>query len=207
MGLVAVQGSDFIQFHKFAIDTHLRISSLAHLLEELLVMALAALYYRRQEIASAARIILHYERDYLFVAVADHRPAGLRRIGGRRPRIKKTQEVVYFSYGSDGRARIVSRCLLLYGDYRAEACDGLDFRLFQNAHEMLGICGQCIHIPALAFSIYGVECKGGLSAAAESGHDDKAVARNRQRRTLEVMGFRSPYLYIILLLVHKNTNI
>ena len=36
----------------------------------------------------------------------------------------------------------------------------------------------------------------GLAAAAESGHDDKTVARYRQRRSLEVMGLRPDDFYV-----------
>ena len=47
-----------------------------------------------------------------------------------------------------------------------------------NAHEMLGVSGQCVHISPLAFSINGVEGQGGFSASAQTGDNDKLAARD-----------------------------
>ena len=80
MCLVAVQSRHFVEFAQFSVDAYLRVSSLAHLLEKLLIMALAALDDRSKQIAFASGIILHYERHDLLVRIPYHRPAGLGRI-------------------------------------------------------------------------------------------------------------------------------
>ena len=61
---------------------------------------------------------------------------------------------------------------------------------------MLRIGAQRIHVPSLAFCVYRVECKRRLAAAAESGDDDKFVARDAQARSFEVVGLRSSYFDI-----------
>ena len=180
MGLVSVERCKFVEFADLAVDAHLGVSSLSHLLDEFLVMALASLYQRGKEVALAVAIVLHYQGDDLFVGISDHRLAGFRRICSRSTGVEQTQEIVDFGYGTHGRARVVSGRLLLDCDDRAEACDGLDFRLLEYAHEMLRICRQRVHVPALTFRVDGIEREGRLSAAAESCHYDKTVTRDIQ---------------------------
>ena len=207
MGLVPVKGGHLIEFAQLSVYPDLGISPLAHLLEKFLVMTFAALDHRCEKIALAVAVVLHDQGHYLLIGVTDHGPAGLGRIGGRCPRIQQTEEIVDFRDGTDGRAGVVAGGLLLDRDDRAQASDGLDFRLFQYAHEMFGICRQRIHVPPLTFGIYGIEGKGRLSASAESRDDDEAVAGNRQRNSFKIVGFRPFYFDMILLLVHRLTNI
>ena len=202
MWLITVQSRDFIQFAQLPVDTDLGVAALAHLFQELLVMTLSATHQRSKKITFAPGIIIHDQRDYLLVAVSDHGLAGLRRISCRGSGIKKSQEVVYFRNSTHRRTGVVAGSLLLYGDYRAETCDGLHLRLFQNAHEMLGIGGERVHIAALAFSINSVEGKGRLAAAAEAGHYDELPTGNRKRHILQVMGLGTFDLYIIVLFLH-----
>ena len=148
-------------------------------------------------------VILNDKRHDLLVCIAYHRLAGFWRVCGRGARIQQTQKIIDFGYRAYGRARIVACGLLLDGYYRAKACDGFNFRLFQNAHEMLRICGKRIHVSALAFCIYGVKGKRRLSASAESGHYYKAVSGNRQVDPFQIMGFGPFDFYIVLLFVHR----
>ena len=159
MGLVAVQGCDLVEFKEFAVDADLGVSPLAHLLDELLVMALSSSYKRREEVALAVLVVLHDQSDDLLVCIADHRLAGMRRICGRCAGIEQTQEIVDFRDRTYCRTGIVAGCLLLDGNDRAEARYGLDFRLFEDAHEMLCICGKRIHVPALTLGIDGIKRK------------------------------------------------
>ena len=119
MGLVTVQSGDFVQLMEFAVDAHLGISALAHLLEKFLVMSLPSLDHRRQKVAFPVLVVLHDQGNDLLVGVTDHGLAGLWRICCRCTGIQKTEEIVDFSYGSDGRTRVVARGLLLDRDDRA----------------------------------------------------------------------------------------
>ena len=80
MCLVAVQRCDFVEFKELSVNADLRVTSLAHLLQELLVMSLASSHQRRKKIALAVLIILQNQRDDLFVCISDHGLSGLRRI-------------------------------------------------------------------------------------------------------------------------------
>ena len=204
MCLVAVQGRDFVQFAELSVDTHLGIPALAHLLEELLVMALPTLHQRRKEVALAVLVVLHDQGDDLLVRVSDHGFAGLRRICSRGAGIEKTEEVVYLRNRSNGRAWVVSGSLLLDRDDRTETRNGFNLRLFQYAHKVLGIGRERIHVPSLTFRIYGIEGQRRLSASAQSRHDDELPARNRQAHPLQIMGPRPLNLYVIVFLFHTR---
>ena len=204
MGLVAVQSRDFVQFAELSVNTHLSVSALAHLLEELLVMALPALHQRRKEVAFAVLIVLHNQGDDLLVGVSDHGLAGLRRICSRGAGIEKSEEIVDFRDRSNSRARVVSGSLLFDRDDRAETRNRLNLRLFQYAHKVLGIGRERIHVPSLALRIYGIEGQRRLSASAQSRHDDKLPARNRQTHPFQIMGPRPLNLYVIVFLFHTR---
>ena len=159
MGLVTVQSSDFIKLTELTIYTDLRISTLTHLLEQLLVMALTAPYQRSEQVAFTACVVLHDQGDDLLVCISDHRFACLRRVRCRRTGIEKSQEVIDFRDRAHCRTRVVTGGLLLYGNDRTESCNRLYLRLFQYAHEVLGICGQRVHVAPLTLSVYGIECQ------------------------------------------------
>ena len=198
MRLVAVQGCDFVQFAEFSVYADLRVAPFPHLFEQFLVMSLASLHQRRQQVAFTVLVVFNDQIHYLLVGVSDHGLACLRGVGCGCACIKQSQEIVYFGDGADCRTGIVSRGLLFYCDDRAQTGDGLHLRLLEDAHEMLCICRKGIHIPSLSFRIYGVERQGRLSAAAKSCHHDKLPAGDRQCRSLQVVGLRPYYFYIFL---------
>ena len=204
MRLVTVQRRQLAELAQLTVHSHLSVSTLTHLLQQLLVMTLSAPHKRRQQITLATRIVLHNQRHDLLIRITDHRLACLRRISSRGTRIKKSQEIVDFSDCSHSRTRVVSRRLLLNGNNRTEACNRLNLRLFQYAHKMLRIGRKRVHITPLTLCVYRIECQRRLAAAAQSRHHDKLAARNCQRSPLQVVRPRPDNLYIIILLLHLN---
>ena len=160
MGFVTVQGSDLIEFHQFSVHSDLSIASLAHLFKEFLVVSLSASDYRCEQIAFPSCIVLHDEGDDLLVSVSDHFLAGLWRICRGSPCKQETEEVIDLGDRAHCRTWVVSCSLLLNCDDRAKSCNGFNLRLFEDSHEVLGVCGKGVHIPPLPFCIYGVEGKG-----------------------------------------------
>ena len=159
MWLVTVKRSDLIEFAKLTVYADLSVPALTHLLEQLLVMALAAPYQRSEQVAFAACIVFHDQRNDLLVCVPDHRLACLRRVRCRRTSIEKSQEVIDFRDRTHCRTRVVTGGLLLYRNDRTESCNGLYLRLFQYAHEVLGIRGERVHVAPLTLGVYGIECQ------------------------------------------------
>ena len=157
MRLVSVQCRDGREVMQFTVNAHLCETTFTQLVEEFPVMSLPAPDQRRQKVAFPAIVIVHYQTDNLLVRIAHHFFPRHRRVRPGRPGIKQTQEVENLGDSPHRGTRIVSGGLLLNRDNRAKAVDFIDFRLFQNAHEMLGVCGQSIHITPLAFGINRVE--------------------------------------------------
>ena len=52
------------------------------------------------------------------------------------PCIKKSQIIVYLSYGSDRRSRILACCLLIYRNCRRKTFNGFNVRFFHHSKEL-----------------------------------------------------------------------
>ena len=96
----------------------------------------------------------------LCFSIAHHRLAGLIGIGCGDPGKQQSQEIIYFRHRTHSGARAAVHRLLLNGDYRAQACNLVHIRTYHIPDEMTRIGGECLHIPALAFGIDGVESEG-----------------------------------------------
>ncbi len=114
----------------------------------------------------------------LFVRIADHLFAALRRKCIRCAGIKEAEKVIYFGYGTDCRTRVAACSLLLNCNYGAQPFNVLHFRPLKYTDKLSRISGKGLHIATLSFRIDGVKCKRGFTTAGESCHHDKAVARN-----------------------------
>ena len=187
MRSVAVDHSHVRQVFHLPVHSHLGISSAAQLLEQLFVMAFAAPYEGGKKIAFLPVIVFHDKGHYLLVSIPDHFLACGRGVCAGCLRIQQPEEIIYFGDGPDRGARVVAGGLLFYGNYRTQPGDALYFRLFQYAHELLGVGRQRIHVASLPFGIYRVERKGGLAASAQSCDHDKFVPRYRKRHILEIV--------------------
>ena len=85
MGLVPVQLGHLGKILQLAVNAYLRISALAHLVEELLVMAFTPSDERSEKVTFAASVVRKYEVSDLLVGIADHLLPGGRGIGPRSP--------------------------------------------------------------------------------------------------------------------------
>ena len=159
MGLIPVKCRHFIEFMQLAVYPDLGVSAFAQLFEKFLVMSLSSAHKRCHQVALAVLVALHYQGHDLLVAVSDHLGSGFRRVGLGCLGVEQTKEIVDLGDRAHSGTRVVSRCLLFYGDDRTQSCNGFYIRLFQYAHEMLCIGGEGIHIPPLSFRIYRVERK------------------------------------------------
>ncbi len=79
------------------------------------------------------------------------------------------------------------RCLLLYGNYRAQAIDLVHIRPLEVPDKLPGISRKGFHVPSLSFCINGVKGKRGLPAAAKPGKYHKLVTWNYKVNVLQIM--------------------
>ena len=202
MCLVPVQGIDFPKFADLRVHSHLGVSLLPQLLEELLVRAFAAPDQRCEQKAAPALVSFCYQVHYLIVGISYHLPACHRGIGRGHPGEEQAQEVGDFGDGANGGAGVVARGLLFYGYNRTEPGNTLYLRLFHNAHKVLGVRGKGVHIPALPLGKNGIEGKGGLAASAQAGNHCQFASGNVHIHILEVVGVGTPDLYEFFILHH-----
>ena len=196
MGLVAVQGFDFVEVAEFPVDADLGVAAFAQLLEQVPVVAFAAANQRSQQVTFASLEVGQDQVDDLLVGVAHHGFAALRGVGCGGFGEQQAQEVEDFGDGSHRGTRVVARGFLLDGDDGTQARDAFHLGLLQDAHEVLGIGAERVHIPPLTLCIQGIEGQGGLSAAAQARYHHKLPAGDVHIHPLQVMRLRTPYFYI-----------
>ena len=80
-----------------------------------------------------------------------------RAVGLSDPREQQPQVVVDLGDGADGRARIVTRRLLLDGDRGRQPLDQIDVGLLHQLQELARVCRERLDVAPLAFGIQGVE--------------------------------------------------
>ena len=106
---------------------------------------------------------------------------------------EQTQVVINLSGGGYGRARIPRGILLLNGDSRGDAFDGIDVRLLDTLEELAGVGRKRLDIPALAFGIDGVKGEGRLAGPRDPGHNRESVVRHLNIDVLKVMDARAAH--------------
>ena len=87
------------------------------------------------------------------------RQARGRAVWGADPGEEQAKVVVDLRHRADGRARIMTGCLLLDGNGRRKSLDQVDIGFVHPFQKLSGIGGKRFHVSALSFGIYGVECQ------------------------------------------------
>ena len=105
-----------VQFDHGAVDAGTDEPLAAQLLDDLLVLALAAINHRRQQHPGRAFVLLQRLVDHLTDRLRDQLAAVV--WAGRNPRSREQQAqvVVDLRHGAHGRARVMRRGFLLDGD-------------------------------------------------------------------------------------------
>ena len=199
MRLVTVQGVHLLQVLQLPVDADLGVTAPAHLLKEFPVMTLSAAHQGREQVALFPLILRKDEVHNLLIRVADHFPAAFRRVSPRTLGVQQAQKVVDFRNGAHRAAGIAAGGFLLDGNDGAQAGNLFHLRLFQDAHEMLGVGGQGVHVAALTLRINGIEGKGAFTASAQPRHHHEFPARNIHADVLQVVGPGAPHPYVLLL--------
>ena len=114
--LVSIQLHAAADLHQLAVDAHVEVALLAHLLEEFLVVPLAVANEWRQQIHLPAVILLHDQLQNLLLGVLDHLLAAEVGVGLASAGVEQAEEVVDLRRGADGGAWVAVRRLLLDGD-------------------------------------------------------------------------------------------
>ncbi len=103
------------------------------------------------------------------------------------PGEQDTQVIIHFGDGTDRRARIAARGLLLDGDGRRQARKLVVHGLVHLAEELPRVGRQRLDVAALAFGVQSIEGKRGLARARHAGEHDETVLGQAQVDVLEVV--------------------
>ena len=172
---------------QLAVDLRAREALGAQLLEQVLVLALAAPHDRRQHHEAGALVERHHVVDDLLDRLARDRRAAVVAVRMADPRPQQAQVVVDLGDGPDRRARVPRGRLLVDRDRRREALDRVDVGLVHLAQELARVGRQRLDVAALALGVDRVEGKARLAGPGEPGDDDQGVARQLEGDVLEVV--------------------
>ena len=192
--LVAVEAHAGRDLADLAVDAGVDVALSGQRLEELPVVALAALDHRGHERDAPPVEAPEDEVGDLVVGVVDHLLARDGRIGPRGTRVEQTQEIVDLRDGAHGRAGVLVGGLLLDGHHRAQPRDLIDVGALHRPHELPRVGRERLHVAALPLGIDRVEGQRGLARAREARDDHQFAARDLQIDVLEVVHPRSVYL-------------
>ena len=142
----------------------------------------------RLSVIDGGHDILHGMGLHLFSAHGGICPA---HAGEEQPQV-----VVNLRGGGHGAAGIANVHLLLDGNGRRNAVDGLHVRLGHAAQELPGIGRETFCKAALPLRKKGIEGKGTLSAAGHAGNHHQLAAGNLHRNVPEVVHPGMPNHYV-----------
>ncbi len=163
------------QRHDLAVDPRPREALGLQLVEEVLVLALAAADHRRQHLVPRALrqleksvddLLRRLRRDPLAAHRAELRPDA---------REQEPQVVVDLGDRPDGRPRVPVRGLLVDRDRRGQALDEVHVRLVHLAQELAGVGGERLDVAPLPLREDRVEGQGRLPRARQTGEDDEWI--------------------------------
>ena len=190
-GVVLVAGQPLAacraEVDELAVDPGAGEALLRELLEQALVLALAAAHDRREHLEARALLELEHAVDDLLRRLAGDDPAAVRAVRHADAGVEQAQVVVDLGDGADGRARVARRRLLVDGDRRRQALDEVDVGLVHLPEELAGVGGERLDVAALALGVDRVERERRLARAREPGEDDELVARQLEVDVAEVV--------------------
>ncbi len=151
---------------------------LVKLIEQVLELALAAAHDGRHHGDALAAAQFEDALDDLFGGLAGDGPAAVGAVRRANRGVEQAQVVVDLGDGAHGGARAAAGGLLLDGDGRTEALDGVHVGPLDLVEKLARVGGERLDIAALALGIDGVEGERALAGAGEAGDHRERVARD-----------------------------
>ena len=163
MGLVAGQLGHLPQLVDGAVDPGPGITLAGQLLDQALVLALAAPHHRRQDLEPGALGQGEDPVHYLLGGLAGDEAAVLGAMGDADPGIEQPQIVVNLGDRADRAAGVARRRLLVDGYRRRQPLDEVDVGLVHLAQELAGVSRQRLDVTPLPLGVDGVEGQAALA--------------------------------------------
>ncbi len=157
------------------------------LVEEVLELALAAADDGRHDSDALAPAEIENALSDLFGGLAGDGPAAVGAMGCADRGVEQAQVVVDLGDGADGGAWAAAGGLLLDGDGRAKALNGVHIGALDLVEELAGVGGEGFDVAALAFGIDGVEGQRALARAGEAGDHRERIAGDAHADVAQVV--------------------
>ena len=138
------------------------------LLEQPLVLALAAPHHRREHLEPRALGQLEHPVDDLLRRLAGDDPSAARAVRHADARVQQTQVVVDLGDGPDRRSGVARRRLLVDRDRRRQTLDEVDVGLVHLAEELARVRRERLHVAPLALGVDRVEGERRLARAGDA---------------------------------------
>ncbi len=159
----------------FAVDAGAE-ALLIELIEQIFELAFAAADDGRHDGDAFAVAKLQDALDDLVGGLAGDGSAAVGAVGRAHRGVEQAQVVVDLGDGADGGAGAAAGGLLLDGDGRAEAFDGVDVGPLDLVEKLARVGGKRLDVAALALGVDGVEGERALAGAGETGDHRERVA-------------------------------
>ena len=173
---VLFQADLFGKIIQLAIHAHPDKASLGRVGENLLMLALFAPDHRRQNLEAGPLRQLKDAVYNLVDGLLFDLLAALGAVGHAGAGPQKAQIVVDLRHRAHGRAGVFGGGLLVDGDRRGQAVNGVHIRLVHLAQEHPGVARQGFHIPPLPLGIDGVKGQGGFARPGQAGENHQLVS-------------------------------
>ena len=108
-------------------------------------------------------------------------------VGNAHPRPQKAEIIVDFRHRSHGGAGVFRGRLLVNGNGRGKAVDGIHVRLVHLPQKLTGVRAQALHIPSLPLGVNGIEGQTGLAGAGKSGENHQLVSGDGQVHVFQII--------------------
>ena len=167
-----------IELAHLAVDAHAREALAAQVVEQLGVLALAAEDHRREHERAAPLAGSEDLVGHLVGRLALDDASALRAVRRAHAGVEQAQVVVDLRHGAHGGAGVLARCLLVDGDGRRQAVDGVQVWLVHLAEELARVAREALDVAALALRVDGVERQARLARARQARDDHELVTRD-----------------------------
>ena len=173
--LVALQ--ELVDLHRLAVDAGAHVALAGEILEQRVVLALAAADDRGEHLEAGALRQLQDAVDDLLRGLALQLGAVVRAVLDADPGVQQAEVVVDLGDRADRRAGVLARRLLVDRDRRRQALDHVDVGLVHLSEELAGVGRQRLDVAPLTLGVDGVEGEARLARTRDAGEHDQLVAR------------------------------
>ena len=185
--VLLVELDALLELHDLAVHAHAGEALAQEVGEELGELALAAQDHGGEDVGAAAVGGRDHLVHYLVGGLAFDDAAALRAVGRAHAGEEEPEVVVDLGHRAHGGARVLGRGLLVDGDSRREAVDGVEVGLVHLAEEHAGVAGQALHVATLALGVHRVEGERALAGPRQARDDHELVAGDRDVYVFKVV--------------------